>query len=142
VLLRQVRSYVKGRDWFDLMWYASVKARVNHELLSAALDQQGPWSGRQVKTDDAWVRNELLSVLDRMDWNTARRDVLPFVYASDRPSVDLWSREFFSKIVEGLFNEVLAKPCSSGEARTPPLRRCGVSPHHDGDFASTSNDYR
>jgi len=39
---------------------------------------------------------------------------------------------------ERLMVEVFAKPCSSGEARTPPLRRCGVSPHHNGDFASTS----
>jgi len=34
--------------------------------------------------------------------------------------------------------EALAKARPSGEARTPPLRRCGVSPHYDEGFASSS----
>ena len=69
------RSYVKGRDWFDLVWYASVKARFNGPLLSAALDQQGPWAGTHVQADEEWVRRELHSIIDRMDWNAAREDV-------------------------------------------------------------------
>ena len=96
------RSYVKGRDWFDLIWYASVKAQPNYLLLSAALDQQGPWSGRHVVADRHWVRRELLSVIDRMDWNAAREDVRRFVYASDRPSLDLWSKDFFTSLVDRL----------------------------------------
>jgi len=96
------RTYIKGRDWFDLTWYAGVRALPNHDLLTHALDQQGQWAGKHVQTDDAWVRRELLAVIDRMDWEAARRDVMPFVYASDRPSVDLWGREFFTRLVEKL----------------------------------------
>jgi len=94
------RTYIKGRDWFDLVWYASVKARLNHELLTHAIDQQGQWAGQHVKTNDDWARTELQKVIDRMDWAAARQDVLPFVYSSDRPSVDLWSREFFTRLLE------------------------------------------
>lgn len=93
------RTYVKGRDWFDLVWYASVGARINHSLLSAALDQSGPWAGRSIRTDDDWVRRELGAVVDRLNWNDAREDVRRFVYANDRPSLDLWNRDFFSEIV-------------------------------------------
>ena len=93
------RPYVKGRDWFDLVWYASVGARINHALLSAALDQSGPWAGRSVRTDDAWVRRELGTVVDRLDWKAAREDVRRFVYSADRVSLDLWNRDFFSEIV-------------------------------------------
>ena len=96
------RSYVKGRDWFDLVWYASVKARFNGPLLSAALDQQGPWAGTHVQADEEWVRRELHSIIDRMDWNAAREDVRRFVYSADRPSLDLWTCDFFASLVDRL----------------------------------------
>ena len=100
------RTYIKGRDWFDLIWYASVKSRVNFTLLSAALDQQGPWAGTGVRADGPWLRQELLAVVDRMDWEAAREDVRRFVYASDRPSLDLWGKDFFS----GLVSRISALP--------------------------------
>lgn len=94
------RTYIKGRDWFDLVWYASVKARINHELLTAAIDQQGQWAGRHVRTDDDWVRERLKEVVSRLDWDAAREDVRRFVYTSDRPSLDLWNCEFFTSLVD------------------------------------------
>ena len=93
------RQYIKGRDWFDFIWYRSVGAKLNHQLLSAAIDQQGPWAGKHIVTDDAWVKRELSEVINRMDFAVARKDVLPFVYPSDRPSLDLWSRDYFLSLV-------------------------------------------
>ena len=97
------RQYVKGRDWFDFVWYADVRAKLNHELLSSAIDQQGPWSGKRISTSDEWVKDRLLEIIDKMDWDAAKRDVLPFVYQSDRQSLDLWNRDFFSSLTERLF---------------------------------------
>ena len=97
------RQYVKGRDWFDFVWYARVRAKLNHALLSSAIDQQGPWSGQGIATSDAWVRERLLEVIAKMDWEEARRDVMPFVYPSDRQSLGLWSGDFFSGLTERLF---------------------------------------
>ena len=97
------RQYIKGRDWFDFVWYAGVKAKLNHELLSSAIDQQGPWAGKGVVTSDEWVRERLMEVIAKMDWSAAKRDVMPFVYATDRLSLDLWSGDFFSSLAERLF---------------------------------------
>ena len=94
------RTYVKGRDWFDLVWYASVRAKVNHALLTAAIDQQGDWAGKHQLTSDAWVYEKLREVIAHMDWDAAREDVRRFVYASDRPSLDLWGRDFFLSLVD------------------------------------------
>ena len=94
------RTYVKGRDWFDLVWYASVRTKVNHALLTAAIDQQGEWAGKHQQTSDEWVREKLHDVIARMDWDAAREDVRRFVYASDRPSLDLWGRDFFSSLAD------------------------------------------
>lgn len=97
------RQYIKGRDWFDFVWYAGVKAKLNHELLSSAIDQQGPWAGKGIETSDEWVRERLMEVIAKMDWSAAKRDVMPFVYATDRQSLDLWSGDFFSSLTERLF---------------------------------------
>lgn len=94
------RPYVKGRDWFDLVWYVGVKVQPNMALLSAALNQQGPWAGHRIAVDGTWLRRELLSVIDRLDWSAAREDVRPFVYPSDRLSLDLWTKDFFGALVE------------------------------------------
>ena len=97
------RQYIKGRDWFDFVWYAGVKAKLNHELLSSAIDQQGPWAGKGIVTSDEWVRERLMEVIAKMDWSAAKRDVMPFVYATDRLSLDLWRGDFFSSLAERLF---------------------------------------
>ncbi len=97
------RQYVKGRDWFDFVWYAGVRAKLNHALLSSAIGQQGPWAGQGIATSDSWVRERLLEVISKMDWSAAKRDVMPFVYPSDRQSLDLWGGDFFSSLTERLF---------------------------------------
>lgn len=99
------RNYIKGRDWFDFIWYVGRRSSINHALLTAALDQQGQWTGQHVTTTDEWVRAHLMEKISVMDWNAAIRDVRPFVYASDRPSLDLWSCDFFSSLADRIGRE-------------------------------------
>ena len=96
------RQYLKGRDWFDFVWYVGEGVRINHSLLSSALNQQGPWRGQNVSSNDAWVKARLGEVIGRMDWMVARKDVIPFVYPSDRHSVGMWSEDFFKSLVDRL----------------------------------------
>ena len=91
-------------DWYDFVWYTARRTSVNHEFLSAALDQQGPWKGRRPKTDDAWCVEQLRASIKDVDWGQTRRDVQRFVSLSELPSLELWTREFFeeraSRLVE------------------------------------------
>lgn len=89
------RTYLKGRDWYDFVWYTSRKTSVNHALLSASLGQTGPWKGQHIVTDNAWGIEQLQAVIEAMDWQQAREDVRRFVRPSELCSLDLWSREFF-----------------------------------------------
>ncbi len=89
------RTYLKGRDWYDFIWYTARRTPINHELLSAALDQQGPWKGQSPKTDNAWCVEQLRTMIAEHDWMQARRDVQRFVKPNELPSLELWSREFF-----------------------------------------------
>lgn len=89
------REYLKGRDWYDFVWYTARRTKINHALLSAALDQRGPWQGRAPRTDDAWCVAELRAIVEALDWARARRDVERFVKPHELPSLALWTREFF-----------------------------------------------
>ena len=89
------RSYLKGRDWYDFIWYTARRTPINHELLSAALNQQGPWQGQATKTDDAWCIEQLRAMIAKTDWMQARRDVQRFVRPHELPSLKLWTREYF-----------------------------------------------
>lgn len=89
------RNYLKGRDWYDFIWYTARRIPVNHRLLSAALDQQGPWKGQSPKTDNGWCVEQLSKKITEIDWMRARRDVQRFVKPHELPSLELWTREFF-----------------------------------------------
>jgi len=39
------REYVKGRDWYDFIWFTSRGVGINDKFLASALKQQGPWRG-------------------------------------------------------------------------------------------------
>jgi predicted nucleotidyltransferase component of viral defense system len=89
------REYLKGRDWYDFIWYTARRTPANYALLSSALDQMGPWKGQGVRTDHAWCVEQLQTKIKSTDWKHAREDVRRFVKPNELPSLDLWSREFF-----------------------------------------------
>ena len=96
------REYVKGRDWYDFVWYVSRRVPVNYDYLAKALDQAGPWEGKGPEVDKTWLLSELGKSIARIDWNKAQEDVLRFVRPRDVPSVKLWCKEFFSDRLEKL----------------------------------------
>jgi predicted nucleotidyltransferase component of viral defense system len=89
------REYLKGRDWYDFIWYTARRTPANYALLSSALDQVGPWKCQGVQVDRAWCLKQLRAMIDATDWKHARDDVRRFVKPNELPSLDLWSREFF-----------------------------------------------
>jgi len=89
------RDYLKGRDWYDFIWYTARRTPINHALLSSALHQQGPWAGSDPATDTDWCVNVLTAMIVAVDWDQARRDVQRFLKPHEIPSLDLWTSEFF-----------------------------------------------
>jgi predicted nucleotidyltransferase component of viral defense system len=89
------RNYLKGRDWYDFIWYTARRTPVNHALLSNALDQQGPWAGTRPRADAAWCVSEISAVIEALDVRQAREDVRRFLTPRELPSLDLWTRDFF-----------------------------------------------
>ena len=95
------REYVKGRDWYDLIWYLSQKEDVNYQLFSAQIDQTGPWQGRKIDISEEWCFGELKKKAETLDWNAACREVSPFVRDRERPSLSVWGVDFFHSLIDG-----------------------------------------
>lgn len=89
------REYLKGRDWYDFLWYTARRTAVNYALLSSALDQLGPWKGQHVHTDRQWCVNQLQQKITTTDFHRAADDVRRFVKPQELPSLDIWSQELF-----------------------------------------------
>ncbi|MDY0166033.1 MAG: nucleotidyl transferase AbiEii/AbiGii toxin family protein [Thermoguttaceae bacterium] len=89
------RDYHKGRDWYDFLWYTARSTPVNDTLLSAALNQMGPWQGQGLRATCAWCREQLRLRIEATDWKPVRADIHRFVKPNELPSLDLWTREFF-----------------------------------------------
>jgi len=89
------REYVKGRDWYDFLWYVSRGISVNHSLLSSALFQTGFWAGQAVNADDAWCGKEVAAKIQALDFSKVREDVRRFLKPIELPLLELWSNDFF-----------------------------------------------
>jgi predicted nucleotidyltransferase component of viral defense system len=89
------REYLKGRDWYDFVWYTARRIPANYELLSSALNQTGPWKGKNVKADRAWCLEQLQDRIKAINWTQAREDVRRFVKSNELSSLELWNAEFF-----------------------------------------------
>ena len=89
------RRYAKGRDWYDLAWYASKHVVPDLPLLANALHQQGPWAEERITVTPKWLVQQLQSRIRGLDWNAVRDDVRRFVPTREQRDLDLWSTDFF-----------------------------------------------
>lgn len=96
VLCRRWKNRVKGRDWYDLVWYCTHHPRLHLSHLEQRMRQSGHWSGPARLDADAFL-GLLTEGIDRLDVEQARTEVLPFVKPPQALAV--WSREFFYDVV-------------------------------------------
>ncbi len=94
------RKHIKGRDWFDFLWYISRQISPNLELLKHALFQNGPWQNQDLKIDVFWLRKQIKDKIETIDWNRTSEDVTRFLKPERRETLKLWGLEFFQKKAE------------------------------------------
>lgn len=89
------RSYDKGRDWYDFIWYVARKIRPNYDLCSAAMMQSGPWQGQNIVVDASWLAERLTKKIQEVDWEVIKSDVARFLPSREIKSLDLWKEDLF-----------------------------------------------
>lgn len=93
------RPYIKGRDWYDLLWYIRNDTQPKLDLLQNALQQAGPFAGDGVEVNAVWLQQALLEKIQSLDWAAAKQDVTPFLSPTERHSLSLWGAPLFSERV-------------------------------------------
>ena len=89
------RDYIKGRDWYDFIWYISRQTPINFNLLKNAIFQAGPWQSQNLDVTQEWFLHELTNKINTIDWNQAKQDVARFLRPRELATLELWSKEFF-----------------------------------------------
>jgi predicted nucleotidyltransferase component of viral defense system len=99
VLCRNWQKRIKGRDWYDLIWYIQKEIPVNLSHIRARMIQT-----KHLEINEKFGEKELLERLhkkiDTIDWNFAKSDVVSFI--ADERRLDIWSNQFFHDLVSDL----------------------------------------
>lgn len=102
VICRSWKSRVKGRDLYDYVFCLTRNTRFNLEHLREKLMESHIIS-KEDKFDVDFVKTLLIVRFDEIDFNDAKKDVLPFI--KDTSVLDIWSKEFFIAITSQLTNK-------------------------------------
>ena len=96
LLCRRWNNRVKGRDWYDLIWYATHHPQLNLAHLEQRMRQTGHWSG-SAELNSREFQELMLAAIEQLDIQQARQDVSPFI--KDQQALAIWSPEFFRDLV-------------------------------------------
>ena len=99
VLQRKWKNRVKGRDFYDFIWYVARNEAVRLSHLEQRLRQSASWEGKApLKHSDLL---DLLKIkFNSLDIEAAKRDILPFI--KDPEAIEIWSKVFFESLLPKL----------------------------------------
>lgn len=108
LLARAYANRVKGRDYYDFLFYVARNTHVNRSYLEAKLRDSGHFASPNPLELDH-LKQLLTDKFEVVDFERAKADVLPFVTAERARDLDTWSPELFSAMAQGL--------CFTGSSR-------------------------
>lgn len=97
LLCRPWQTRVKGRDWYDFVWYIGRAIPVNLVHLRERLIQTKAWN-KNTKLTDKDLTELLTKKIKETDFENAKKDVIFFL--NDKYAVNLWSTAFFLEITQ------------------------------------------
>ena len=95
ILCRTWKTRVKGRDWYDLVWYAANHPQLHLSHLEQRMRQSGHWKNKEALSAD-FFKKLMHDAIEHLSVDQARREVEPFV--SNPDSLEAWSRDFFKDV--------------------------------------------
>ena len=99
LLCRNWQNRVKGRDFYDYIWYVSNDIPLNVEHLKKRLEQSGKWDGAHIMLLSD-VKQMLVERFDSVDYDNAKKDVIGFI--RNPAELDVWSKDFFVALTHSL----------------------------------------
>lgn len=96
-LLRNWKTRIKGRDFYDVQWYMTRGISINKNYLEEKMKNSGA-------LEQTLTKKLLIELFEKrvsaIDWNQAKSDVLRFL--KDKNQVNLWSSQFFKNMIQNV----------------------------------------
>ena len=102
ILYRAWKGRIKGRDWYDLIWYIQNGVPLGLRYLEACMYQAKNLAANQV-LDRAILLGMLKTKIAGIDWEDAKADVRTFI--ADPERLEIWSSHFFLDLIDHLQTE-------------------------------------
>ena len=99
LLFRKWKNRVKGRDWYDFIWYAANHPELHLAHLEQRMRQTEHWKEDEPLTEAAF-KEMVTDAIERLDVEQAKKDVFPFL--RDPRVLDIWSADFFKAVARQL----------------------------------------
>lgn len=97
VLFREWRSRVKGRDWYDMLWFMRREIKLNLHYLEQRMRASGNWTGENGLTEKKFM-SLCMDKINNLNIESAKEDIEVFLH--DPRSIEAWSQEFFRGVVK------------------------------------------
>jgi predicted nucleotidyltransferase component of viral defense system len=98
-LYRAWKQRVKGRDWYDLVWFLRRDIPLNRLYLEACMQANGELSKDEILSVEK-IKSLLNKRVNEIQLEAAKEDVRPFL--RDPTQLDLWSVDFFQHWISHL----------------------------------------
>lgn len=96
ILFREYKVRVKGRDWYDFVWYVGRGTHLNLNHLEARMRQSGHWNRASSLTQEEFLKI-LENKIKNLNIHSAKEDIQNFI--KDPKSIAIWSKEFFLSLI-------------------------------------------
>lgn len=97
LLFRNWKNRVKGRDWYDFVWYVK-----NRTILDLNHFKERAFQSGHLKTIDSFSANDLLVMLhtkiDALNLDYAKDDIIRFI--DDDQKISVWSKDYFHQVAD------------------------------------------
>ncbi len=90
------REFMKGRDWYDFLWYLQMRTPINYEYLHAGMEQ---YEHQSKKVDREWLIAALGEKIANTNWNQAKMDVRRFLRPDRQHVIREWSQDLFMALL-------------------------------------------
>jgi predicted nucleotidyltransferase component of viral defense system len=111
------RTYLKGRDWYDFLWYVEQNVEPNYTMLSSCMDQQGEWEGQHINADCKWLVDRLKEKIDGLFIDMIKEELFTFVNKEERIKVEKFDKNTFLDALEKFNHYSLNKDQNISEGR-------------------------
>ncbi len=92
------RAYLKGRDYYDFIWYMGNKVKPNFTLLNNAITQT---QGSNPDINDGNFKEFLLKGIEKVDFKAAQQDVERFL--EDKGELRLFDAKLIKNSIEAVY---------------------------------------